>query len=106
MRSFILPITAAALLAGASPAAIAQDSAGTVTLQEAIDTAMRYNPEILQAQFNKEAIEFERKQAEGLNGPRVDIEASASSRTGPGALSALPMTNSIRWRWESPANTR
>ncbi|NNC60546.1 MAG: TolC family protein [Erythrobacter sp.] len=80
MRNFILPITAAALLAGASPAAIAQDSAGTVTLQEAIDTAMRYNPEILQAQFNKEAIEFERKQAEGLNGPRVDIEASAGVR--------------------------
>ena len=80
MRNFILPIAAAALLAGTSPLSYAQDASGTVTMQEAIDTAMRSNPEILQAQFNKEAIEFERKQAQGMYSPRVDVEASAGIR--------------------------
>ena len=80
MRSFILPLAAAALLAGASPIAMAQDATDTVTMQEAIDVAVRSNPEILQAQYNKEAIEFERKQAEGLYLPRIDVDASAGIR--------------------------
>ncbi len=49
-------------------------------MQDAIAVAMQSNPEIMQAQFNKEAIEFERKQAQGLFLPRVDIEASAGVR--------------------------
>lgn len=68
----------AALLAGSASAAIAQD--GAISLQEAVETAMIANPEILQAQYNKEAIEFERRQAEGLYAPRVDIEGSAGIR--------------------------
>lgn len=69
---------AAALLAGCASSAIAQD--GAITLKEAVETAMQANPEILQAQYNKEAIEFERRQAEGLFAPRVDIEGSAGIR--------------------------
>src|SRR5690606_37223604 len=38
------------------------------------------NPEVAQAQYNTEAIQFERKQAQGLYAPRVDIEASAGVR--------------------------
>ena len=81
MRKHTLAVTAAMLLAGVAPAALAQ-SADTeaVSMQEAITVAMQSNPEIIQAQFNKEAIEFERKQAQGLYAPRVDIEASAGVR--------------------------
>jgi adhesin transport system outer membrane protein len=73
---------AALLLAGAAPAAIAQSAGGgeAVSMRDAIAVAMQSNPEIAQAQFNKEAIEFERKQAQGLYLPRVDIEASAGVR--------------------------
>ncbi|QPC98461.1 MULTISPECIES: TolC family protein [Qipengyuania] len=81
MRKHTLAAMTAILLAGAAPAAMAQ-SADTeaVSMQEAITVAMQSNPEIIQAQFNKEAIEFERKQAQGLYLPRVDIEASAGVR--------------------------
>lgn len=76
-----LTMTAALLLAGAAPSAIAQDaSAEAISMQEAISIAMQSNPEILQAQYNKEAIEFERRQAQGLFLPRVSIEASAGIR--------------------------
>ena len=68
----------AALLAGTAGTALAQD--GATTLQEAVEVAMAANPEILQAQYNKEAIEFERRQAEGLYAPRVDVEASGGIR--------------------------
>ncbi|MBX7513697.1 TolC family protein [Qipengyuania sp. GH38] len=74
-------MTAALLLAGAAPAAMAQDAVTeAVTMQEAITIAMQSNPQILQAQYNKEAIEFERRQAQGLYLPRVNIEASAGIR--------------------------
>lgn len=75
MRKFTLLATAALSLAAASPA-----YAQAVSMQEAISVAMQSNPEILQAQFNKEAIEFERKQAQGLFLPRIDLEASAGVR--------------------------
>ena len=77
MRKFTLLATAALGLAVASPA-FAQ--AQGVSMQEAISVAMQSNPEILQAQYNKEAIEFERKQAQGLFLPRVDLEGSAGVR--------------------------
>ncbi|WP_261388766.1 TolC family protein [Qipengyuania gaetbuli] len=80
MRTTTLAMTAALLLAGAAPAAMAQEAADPVTMQEAITIAMQSNPEILQAQYNKEAIEFERRQAQGLYLPRVNIEASAGIR--------------------------
>lgn len=81
MRKHTLAAMTAILLAGAAPAALAQSTdTEAVSLQEAITVAMQSNPEIIQAQFNKEAIEFERKQAQGLYAPRVDIEASAGIR--------------------------
>ncbi|WP_390587757.1 TolC family protein [Erythrobacter sp. MTPC3] len=72
----------ATLIASTAPVAHAQSQTAqdVISLQAAIDAAMRANPEILQAQFNKEAIQFERKQAQGLFGPRVDVEASAGMR--------------------------
>ncbi|MFN6936779.1 MAG: TolC family protein, partial [Tsuneonella sp.] len=41
---------------------------------------MKANPEIIQAQMNTEAIQAERRQAQGLYSPRVDLEASAGIR--------------------------
>ena len=51
-----------------------------ISLQEAVRVAVSSNPQIAQAQYNKEAIQFERKQAQGLYAPRVDVEASAGVR--------------------------
>lgn len=70
--------------ASSAPAVAMQSSAmdytGTVTLDQAIAAALETSPEINQAIMNKEAIEFEREQAQGLYLPRVDIEASAGIR--------------------------
>jgi adhesin transport system outer membrane protein len=68
------------------PAAAAMAASGTiyssenVTLEQAIAAALETNPEVNQAIMNKEAIEFEREQAQGLYLPRVDLEASAGVR--------------------------
>lgn len=75
----LLGASIAILMAGTAPAAIAQD-AEVVTMEQAIAVAMETNPNIAQAQYNKEAIQFERKQAQGLYAPRVDVEASAGMR--------------------------
>ena len=77
MGKFTLLATASLLLAVTSPA---QAQEGAVSLQEAISVAVQSNPEIIQAQMNKEAIEFERKQAQGLYLPRIDLDASAGVR--------------------------
>ena len=70
--------------AAAAPAVAMQggavDYTGTVTLDQAVAAALETSPEINQAIMNKEAIEFEREQAQGLYLPRVDIEASAGIR--------------------------
>ena len=79
MRMKTLTIAGALLLAGTSTIAAAQDAKGT-TMQEAIDVAMRSNPQIIEAQMNKEGIEFERKQAQGLYLPQIGLEASAGIR--------------------------
>lgn len=68
----------AVLLAGTAQIALAQS--GPVSLVEAITVAVNSNPQVAQAQYNKEAIEFERKQAQGLYAPRVDFEGSAGVR--------------------------
>lgn len=72
-----IAIGIATLLAGTAHGAMAQE---VVSLQDAVAVAVNSNPEVAQAQFNKEAIQFERKQAQGLYAPRVDIEASAGIR--------------------------
>ena len=66
----------AVLLSGAATPALAQ----AISLQEAVTVAVNSNPEIAQAQYNKEAIQMERKQAEGLYAPRIDFEGSAGVR--------------------------
>lgn len=70
----------AALLASTSVGAFAQAADGTVAMEEAIAVAVRTNPQIAQAQYNTEAIQFERKQAQGLYAPRVDVEGYAGIR--------------------------
>jgi adhesin transport system outer membrane protein len=79
MRKLTL-LASASIAMAFSPAALAQTQGGAVSMQEAITVAMQSNPEIMQAQFNKEAIEFEREQAQGLYRPRLDLEASAGIR--------------------------
>ena len=78
---------AAALLAATSTTAIAQDmtaaptnTGNIVNMRDAIETAIMANPEILQAQYNTEAIQMEREQAQSLYLPRLDLEASAGAR--------------------------
>jgi outer membrane protein, adhesin transport system len=73
----------AVLLTGAAHSAMAQTAvvqSAPISLQEAVRVAVSSNPQIAQAQYNKEAIQFERKQAQGLYAPRVDVEASAGVR--------------------------
>lgn len=77
-RKFLIT-SCAMLLAGSAHSAMAQ-SAPPVSLQEAVRVAVDSNPQVAQAQYNKEAIQFERKQAQGLYAPRVDVEASAGVR--------------------------
>lgn len=74
-----ITLAAVALMCGTSVPALAQDGTA-VAMKDAIAVAMDVNPEIIQAQMNTEAIQFERKQAQGLYAPRVDIEASAGAR--------------------------
>ena len=77
---FASPDAAATVAAGAALQSAASDYSETVTLDQAIAAALETSPEINQAIMNKEAIEFEREQAQGLYLPRVDIEASAGIR--------------------------
>lgn len=65
---------------GAIAAVLAASAAGATDLRTAIATAMESNPEINQAVQNKEAIEFEREQAQGLWRPRISVEAAGGVR--------------------------
>lgn len=81
MKKTLIGLTAVALMTAASPSVMAQQTAdGAISMQEAIEIAMMSNPEILQAQYNTEAIQFEREQAQAQYLPRVDVEASAGIR--------------------------
>lgn len=80
MKKTVTTLAAAVMLAATSPIALAQTTGGPVSMQQAVETAIMANPEILQAQYNTEAIQFEREQAQSLYLPRVDVEASASIR--------------------------
>ncbi|KUO53955.1 MAG: agglutination protein [Sphingomonadales bacterium BRH_c42] len=80
MKKTVTTLAAAVMLAATSPIALAQTMGGPVSMQQAVETAIMANPEILQAQYNTEAIQFEREQAQSLYLPRVDVEASAGIR--------------------------
>ena len=56
--------------------ALVSASSQAMTLQQAIETAVRENPEVLESISNREGVEFELEQALGLRRPRVDFEAS------------------------------
>lgn len=64
-----------ALIASACAAVLLPTSAEAITLKAAIKIALEANPEIGEAIANREAIEFELKQARGLYLPSVDSEA-------------------------------
>lgn len=51
-----------------------------IDLREAVQAAIANNPEISQATANREAIDEERRQAQGLYGPRVSVEGSVGAR--------------------------
>ena len=55
-------------------------SAHAISLRDAVSIALDSNPEIGQAIENREAIEFELRQARGLYLPRVDLDASYGVR--------------------------
>jgi adhesin transport system outer membrane protein len=65
--------SALALVFVASPAS-------AQSLKDVMAVAIDTNPQILQAEMNKQAIEFELEQAKGLYMPRVTLEASAGVR--------------------------
>ena len=73
-------VAPAPVAAGAMAAAGTIYSSENVSLEQAIAAALETNPEVNQAIMNKEAIEFEREQAQGLYQPRVNLEASAGVR--------------------------
>lgn len=73
-------IAIAVALSTCSPAAMAQADGGAVSMRDAIETAITSNPEVIQAQMNTEAIQFEREQAQSLYFPTIDVEASAGVR--------------------------
>lgn len=54
--------------------------AGAIELREAIAVAIDTNPEINQAAMNREAIDFERRQARRLYGPRWNVEVQGGIR--------------------------
>jgi len=55
--------------------------ANAIDLREAVQTALRTNPEIRQAVANTQATREERAQGQGLYYPRVSVEGSAGVRT-------------------------
>jgi outer membrane protein, adhesin transport system len=75
MKAFLTASTA--LLIGLAGPAFGQDA---LELKDAVAAALESHPEINQAIQNKEAIEFEREQAQGLFLPRISLEGSAGVR--------------------------
>lgn len=67
-------------VAGLLLASCLTTGANALSLREAISITLESNPEIGQAVQNREAIEFELRQARGLYLPSIDLEASAGVR--------------------------
>ncbi|KKW92899.1 MULTISPECIES: TolC family protein [Sphingobium] len=76
----IMRKTCGSLIALCAAAMVSTGWAQTTDLKSAIAAAIDSHPEINQAIQNKEAIEFEREQAQGLYLPRVSVEGSAGVR--------------------------
>lgn len=58
---------------------IAADAAA-MSLEQAIEKTIKTNPQVMQATQNREAVEFELRQARGLYLPSVDLQASTGQR--------------------------
>src|SRR5690606_5699316 len=61
---------------GTALTAVMGTSAFAMSLRDAVGLALTSNPEIGAAMQNREAVEFELRQALGLYAPRLDLEAS------------------------------
>jgi outer membrane protein, adhesin transport system len=72
--------TTRVVLSAAIATFLLSSSAYALTLREAVTEALTSNPEILQAAENREAIEFELRQARGLYLPTLDLESSIGIR--------------------------
>lgn len=70
----------AKMAAGLLLATSLSGAANALTLREAVTVALESNPQIGQAVQNREAIEFELRQARGLFLPSVDLESSVGAR--------------------------
>ncbi len=70
----------AALYTSAALAVVSWTPASAMSLQEAIQKALTTNPQISQAVKNREAVEFELRQARGLYLPSIDLEAGVGKR--------------------------
>lgn len=68
------------LLLAATASGLMLTAASGQSLHQSIQTALDSNPEIGQAEQNREAIEFELKQALGLFAPRIDLEATVGAQ--------------------------
>src|SRR5690606_3261258 len=73
-------LTSSQLLAAVSLVVCSWVPASGMTLREAVTEALTTNPEILQAAENREAQEFELRQARGLYLPTLDLEGSIGIR--------------------------
>lgn len=69
-----------ALSAAVALSLLGGDYSSATTLKQAIDKTLKTNPQILQAAKNREAVEFELRQARGLYLPSVDLEAGVGRR--------------------------
>lgn len=98
----IMRKTCGSLIALCAAAMVSTGWAQTTDLKSAIAAALDSHPEINQAIENKQAIEFEREQAQGLYLPRVSVEGSAGVRRLENATRrALNLDNETLWPLEA-----
>ncbi|UIK04592.1 TolC family outer membrane protein [Neorhizobium galegae] len=70
----------ATLLATVALGVVFSAPANAMTLDEAVAKTLKTNPQIMQAVENREAVEFELRQARGLYLPSIDLQAGVSRR--------------------------
>jgi len=70
----------AALSAGVALSFAFYAEADAMSLQQAVEKTMKTNPQIMQAAQDREAVEFELRQARGLYLPSIDLESGAGRR--------------------------
>ena len=98
----IMRKTCGSLIALCAAAMVSTGWAQTTDLKSAIAAALDSHPEINQAIENKQAIEFEREQAQGLYLPRVSVEGSAGVRRLENTTRrALNLDNETLWPLEA-----